>query len=1073
MKRPVPVTYWFLAIAMALFAHAPLAAQPATAIQTTVCTLRSDNAAMISGVEVTAHAGDLASVTGSTDATGCVTLSIPVNVGIEGGDDIPRVFQVDQPYPNPTADAFTVPFTAGVRQQVLFQVYDLQGRSVTPLMIDEVGPGAHRIEAGLGEVAPGVYVYRFQTDGGSFAGTLVKIRGAVAGASFARLAAGDGLEMPVSASFAAARIVRFEATKSGFNTLVEDREVEDGATLQMMLQPIEIGVGNHAPVITPIDNVAMNEGTIRAISVLSSDADGDAVTLSVNIVDGAGGSPSAGDFYVFVDNGDGTGVLQLSPKAGDAGAYTVNVTATDGELTGSESFSVAVSAVGSNAPPVVEAIPNANVTEGETLQIDVAASDSDGDAITLTAAVTASGGDAATFAVFDDAGDGTGQLTLSPMSGDAGDYEAVITATDGMDSSTETFTISVKAVGVNTPPVIQSIASLTLFEGETQNVNVAASDADGDMLTLGATATAMGGGAAPAGLFTFTDNGNGSGVIALSPDAGHAGTYTFTATASDASTQVETSFTLTVEVNADNAPPSVTPISDQQVFEGENLQLEVSGSDPDGDALTISAVVLDDQGLAMGAAFYNFKDNNNGTGTIKFLPDPGDFGDYAVTITASDGQLSGSTTFGLTVIAPGGNSAPVVDDMADSAVIEGNTLTVNVSASDVNGDPLTLSAEILNGGGNPVGAGFFSFSDAGNGTGTLSITPGTGEAGSYTATITANDGIASGSKSFNLTVLAPGGEGGMIPLIDMGAQTYLGFSGGLYPNASNTMPAAHHTAGVNFANAIEPLDTNGNPSPNGKYVLLSVGMSNTTQEFCSQPSTLPCDEWTFMGQAAADPAVNTSNLVIVNGAKGGQAADDWELATNGNYNRILNDQLIPQGLSVQQVQVAWVKVANRMPTVALPSADADAYRLKGQIANIVRALKTNYPNLKMVFVSSRIYAGYAVTTLNPEPYAYESAFGAKWLIEAQIDQMAGGGVDPIAGDVDYNDYAWIGWGPYMWADGLNPRSDGLIWERQDLESDGTHPSRFGEEKVGTALLDFFKNSPQTTCWFLENGGTCQ
>jgi hypothetical protein len=311
-----------------------------------------------------------------------------------------------------------------------------------------------------------------------------------------------------------------------------------------------------------------------------------------------------------------------------------------------------------------------------------------------------------------------------------------------------------------------------------------------------------------------------------------------------------------------------------------------------------------------------------------------------------------------------------------------------------------------------------------------------------------------------------------IPLTDMGPDAYLGFKGGLYPGGMNKIPLVHEGAGLEHAAAIQPRNTAGIPDPAGKYVLLSIGMSNTTQEFCSQNSQLPCNSWTFMGRAAADPAVNHTTLAIVNGAMGGQTASTWDSPTDPNYDVVRDTKLIPQGLSEAQVQIAWVKVANAGPTVSLPAANSDAYTLETQMGNIVRALKVRYPNMQQVFLSSRIYAGYATTTLNPEPYAYESGFAVKWIVQAQIDQMANGGVpvDPHAGNLDYDNGApWIAWGAYLWASGPKPRSDGLVWLPADFQADGTHPSQSGQSKVGSMLLDYFKQSPVTACWFTGTG----
>jgi hypothetical protein len=213
--------------------------------------------------------------------------------------------------------------------------------------------------------------------------------------------------------------------------------------------------------------------------------------------------------------------------------------------------------------------------------------------------------------------------------------------------------------------------------------------------------------------------------------------------------------------------------------------------------------------------------------------------------------------------------------------------------------------------------------------------------------------------------------------------------------------------------------------------------------------------------ADADAAKNPK-LVIVDGAQGGQTAAIISDST-ANFWSVIDQRLRNANVTRSQVQVAWVKEADAGPTAAFP---VHAQILSSEMESIARVLKAKYPNLKIAYWSSRIYAGYATTTLNPEPFAYESGFAVKWLIEKQINgdtTLAFAGARPKA--------PWLAWGPYLWADGMKPRSDGLIWECRDFQADGTHPAPTGRTKVANLLLAFFKTEVTATSWFLKKNTT--
>ena len=288
----------------------------------------------------------------------------------------------------------------------------------------------------------------------------------------------------------------------------------------------------------------------------------------------------------------------------------------------------------------------------------------------------------------------------------------------------------------------------------------------------------------------------------------------------------------------------------------------------------------------------------------------------------------------------------------------------------------------------------------------------------------------------------------MIPLIDLGKGSYKGEQGGLYPNGENVPPAAHAKAGLQIARSIQPLDAEGHASKDGRIVMISIGMSNTTIE--SQ---------VFAKMLASGAGVNPK-LLFVDCAQGGQVAG---ITANpkANYWNVDEERLRAAGVTPKQVQVAWVKQASANPSKEFP---VEAKKLESLLAQTIRNMRDKYPNLKIAYLSSRIYAGYAKSPLNPEPHAYEGGFAVKWLIADQISGNPELNYDPARGAVKA---PWLAWGPYLWADGVKVRSDGLMYGKDEfMESDGTHPAPAAREKVARQLFDFLQKDPSSKPWFV-------
>jgi len=233
--------------------------------------------------------------------------------------------------------------------------------------------------------------------------------------------------------------------------------------------------------------------------------------------------------------------------------------------------------------------------------------------------------------------------------GDAGEYNVIVTASDGISSTSKNIRIIVEAL--NQVPRItnfDSIKEITVDEGETIIIDPDVIDTDGDDVEIRYSGFMTSN--------TYTTNFEDSGK------------HIVTLTMNDGKSKIVKE--ITVIVLNKNRAPELRSMNDFEIKEGEKASVTALVIDPDGDDTSIT---------------YGNPLNSNGD----WQTDIGDAGEYKIVITASDGFLSDQEEFILTVMAK--NNPPTILELDDITVDEGDNIIITPVVSDSDGDSVQIT----------------------------------------------------------------------------------------------------------------------------------------------------------------------------------------------------------------------------------------------------------------------------------------------------------------------------------------------------------------------------------------------
>ena len=399
---------------------------------------------------------------------------------------------------------------------------------------------------------------------------------------------------------------------------------------------------NHPPVASG-QSVQTNEDTAAAILLSATDADSDPLTYSVLT------SPTHGTLSGTAPN------LTYTPAAHFHGSDSFTFRANDGSAN-SNTATVQITVIHANHPPVA-AGQSVQTNEDTAAAILLSATDPDSDPLTYSVLTSPTHGTLSGTAP---------NLTYTPAAHFHGSDSFTFRANDGSANS-NTATIQITVVHVNHPPVAAG-QSVQTNEDTAAAILLSATDVDSDPLTYS--------------VLTSPTHGTLSGTapnLTYTPAAHFFGSDSFTFRANDGSANSNTA-TIQITVVHVNHPPTANG-QNVSLDEDTTAAISLTGSDPDGDAITFSIVVQPAHGTLTGSA-----------PNVVYIPAPDYFGTDSFAFRTNDGSANSQNGVVNLTVRPVNDPPTVqISTPASGAQFDpGDTVHIVATASDIDGTIATF-----------------------------------------------------------------------------------------------------------------------------------------------------------------------------------------------------------------------------------------------------------------------------------------------------------------------------------------------------------------------------------------------